>query len=661
MKKNFFYAMMSAIALTSAVSFTACSSDDGAVADPNPTYDGSTVKTQFSISLPGNVVKNTRMAYSTVQEAQVITSFRGMSDIVLIPYSNATDRTARFGGNITLGAGKMVKPNASNSENAIPSYQLLANSNAVLYKDVTIPVSTAGFLFYGKATGTDGSANGSLTPAGLTGESSGISFTPTPILGWNTTTGEPNTPDMTIGNALATYVSLIAAASSDNGTTDNTEDDIPNIWAKCANSANSTQSWYNSGLGQMYTAFTSMRAGSSSYVLAAVQDLYSSIKDNTDKVSVAIKKAILNDTYVTESEETLTLKENYRGYPANINMPEGAAALSWSNPDNAAAPKAATAVGGSNFGHTVEAPATAMNVVNMTNIVYPASLYYYVDSPIKTSNASRVNDYDGILPWTKTGDNNDILDKYTDGTSVQPATRSVAIVNSIQYAVGRLDVKVNPLKETIYYDRKGEEVSTTYAPDPTTPTTTAPAFQLTGVLIGGQKAVGYDFTPNGSTEYTIYDNVINNENGVSAIVPTTTGSYAGPTYTLALETEAETPVYVALEFVNNSNDFQGYDGVIKHGCTFYMIAQLDPTADVDNKVSGVDKTGKKVFKQDFNTIANFTIATGTTDGDHDGVADTPAGFANAYTTIPDLRTPKLELGFSVDLTWQAGIQFDVTF
>jgi hypothetical protein len=33
----------------------------------------------------------------------------------------------------------------------------------------------------------------------------------------------------------------------------------------------------------------------------------------------------------------------------------------------------------------------------------------------------------------------------------------------------------------------------------------------------------------------------------------------------------------------------------------------------------------------------------------------------AYNTIPDLRTPKLELGFSVDLTWQSGHEYTIDF
>jgi hypothetical protein len=628
MKKNFFYVTMSAIALTSAIGFTACSSDDAAT-DVNPTYDGNSVKTQFSISLPSNLVKDTRMAASTVQEAENLESFRGMSGIVLIPYSSSTDRTARLGGNITLGQNKMIKPITPNDANAIPNGTLLANSNAVLYNDVTIPLGTAGFLFYGEATPSSSGTeftDGSLTPAGLTGESSDISFTPTPILG-------SSSPDMTIGNALATYVSLIAAASYDDGT-DATAEDVENIWAKCANSANSSQPWYNAALGQMYTAFTSMKAGSSFYIQAVVQDLYSSIKDNTDKVSLAIKKAILNTTYVTESGGTLTLKEAYRGYPANINMPEGAAALSWTN----ATPKVATAVGGSDFG------SSEMSVVNMTKIVYPASLYYYVNSPIKTSNTSRAGDYGENTVWTQAGDDNDILDTYKNGVSVQPSTRSVAIEKPIQYAVGRLDVKVIKLNQAHYYDRKGEVV--------TIPTN---GFELTGVLIGGQKAVGYEFTPKDATEYTIYDNVINTEGSHKNVVKT--DQDAGTNYTLALETAAGTAVNVALEFVNNSGqDFHGFDGIIKAGAKFYMVAQLNPTAETG--VSSASNTGNKVFKQDFRTIANFTIGAGSSD-----ISDPSklAGFANAYTTIPDLRTPELELGFSVDLTWQAGITFDVTF
>lgn len=626
------FAYVGAIALLSVLGFSACSSSDDATTDGGltPQTTGEPVKTQFSISLPSQI-GGMRMTASTVQDAGTVASFRGMSDIVLIPYLHATDRTNRLGANITLAAGSIIQPasGSSNQANSIPAGSLLANSTAVLYNDVTIPVGTSGFLFYGKATEKDGTNNydnGALTAAGLTGEASGIFFTPVQIQA---------TPVTTKGDALAAYVTSIAQAK------DATDENIS--WAACANSANSAQTWYSAGLGELYTNFTRMKAGGSAYVQAAVQDLYTSLKNNTDKVSVAIKNAITNSTYVSSVDATtgvLTFKEDaIGGYPGGDNngMPDGAAALSWSG--NTAS--AVTSV-------------TSSYVQDMTKIVYPASLYYYVDSDVKTSITSQKDAYNGTNTWTQ------ILGKYPEtGTSVTSTTRSVAIHKPIQYAVGRLDVTVNQLDQPKYYDMRGDEM--------TIPTE---GYTLTGVLIGGQKAVGYDFTPTGTTEYAIYDNVINTEgtgeNAAKNVVKK--DQAAGHNYTLALETAAEQDVYVVLEFVNNGDDFMGVDGVVKKGCKFYMVGTLVPDADVTDKVSDVASTGKKVFKQDYTTIAKFTFGAGTADttgpggtGGPDGVSDTPGGFANAYTTIPDLRTPELELGFSVDLEWKAGITFNVTF
>lgn len=609
MKKIKQMAYVGAIALLSMSVFTACSSSDDAVTGEgqNPQVPSETVKTQFSISLPSGM-SGMRMAGSTVQEAGTLASFRGMSDIVLIPYLHATDRSNRFGANITFTS--MIKPNTATVSNSIPAGKLLEGSTAVLYNDVTIPVGTSGFLFYGKATGTDGYANGALTATGLTGESSGIGFSLNPI---------KETPDLTKGQALAAYVTSIAQAK------DATDATI--TWAGCADEANSAKTWYSVGLGQLYTNFTSMKAGASSYVQAAVQDLYTTLKNNTDKVSVAIKTAITNAEYASvDTDGKLTFTAAISGYPQedNNSMPEGAAALVWTGNTAAAA--------------STEYVST-LNIQAMDKIVYPASLYYFVNSGLKTSNASQVDAYTTTDNWTT------ILTKYTSGTSVVATTRSVAITNPIQYAVGRLDVKVNGLTEDKYYDRRGDVV--------TIPNT---GYTLTGVLIGGQKAVDYQFLPTGTDEFTIYDNAINTEGTAKAAV--TTSQDAGTNYTLALETAAEEVVRIALEFVNNGDDFVGVDGVVKSGCKFYMVAQLDPTIDTTNK------TGKKVFKQDFKTIANFTFGAGAPDNDHDGISDGPdgpGGLGNAYVTIPDLRTPKLELGFSVNLEWQEGLTFNQTF
>jgi len=53
---------------------------------------------------------------------------------------------------------------------------------------------------------------------------------------------------------------------------------------------------------------------------------------------------------------------------------------------------------------------------------------------------------------------------------------------------------------------------------------------------------------------------------------------------------------------------------------------------------------KQAFVQDYVTTANFTVNS----------------FKNAYNMLPDLRAPQLEIGLSVDLTWETGITQEIT-
>jgi hypothetical protein len=55
----------------------------------------------------------------------------------------------------------------------------------------------------------------------------------------------------------------------------------------------------------------------------------------------------------------------------------------------------------------------------------------------------------------------------------------------------------------------------------------------------------------------------------------------------------------------------------------------------------------QVFKQDYITTAKLTIGANS--------------LKKAYNVVPDLRSPKLELGLSVDLTWEKGITFEQEF
>ena len=651
MKKNYVYALMSAVALAGAVSLSACSSSDDVV-DVNPTYDGEAVKTQFTISFTQSVAK-TRQTAATVQTTAdggniTISGFRGMDNIVLYPFAATavagadpiTSSSTKIGDKISLTS--MIQPaQPSNYEaNTIPAGTsgLTTASNSVLFGDVTIPIGTGSFLFYGKAidntTYTDKFYNGSLKLINTTA-SNATPDAPNPAnIAFDLEQIYPSsTTASTVGAALADYLSQIAQAGGFDSSTKKS------AW----------EATDNTGLKDLYAKFITLKAGSSLNVQAAVQDLYTSIKNNTDDVSIAIKNAILSTTttaitystkYATDenSDGTLEFQANIGNsaatyFPGDKNLPDGAALLAYDDDTNT-------------FSQSEDGVGNTGNNAEYADYVYPASLYYYCNSGIKTSTSSQQTLYNGTNTWAQITGNAAYA-----GNAVGPSSRSVAILDPIQYGVGRLDMKIKKLNtetvggKPVMYDKKGEPYDVTNG------------FTVTGVLIGGQKQVGFNFEPNGTTEKTIYDNITKSQTGTTLTVDKENASATN--YTLALETASNSEIYVAVEFLNNGADFEGADGVIPAGCKFYLVGKLDPTTegtyDETNTATGVSSTGNKVFKQDYKTIADFSIAKGTAN-----TANTK-GLAAAYNTVPDLRTPQLELGFSVDLTWNPGITFDVEF
>ena len=181
MKKLNNFAFACAIALLSVTGFTACSSGDETVADPNPTFDGNSVKTQFTISLPENI--KMRMASATVQES----GFRGIDQIKLVPYTSTSAIAAGSSANAPLIALSSIS--AFDNE----------TSHSKVYADVALAVGTNHFLFYGKAIDNTADAAiesaadkfkfGTLKVEELTGNPilDDVKFTPVSIYGDGTT------------------------------------------------------------------------------------------------------------------------------------------------------------------------------------------------------------------------------------------------------------------------------------------------------------------------------------------------------------------------------------------------------------------------------------------------------------------------------------------
>ena len=663
MKKNFVFAMMSAIALTGAVCVSSCSSSEDVAEEVKVT--GETVKTQFAIGITSEASAKTRMA-EAVTQAQGTPVFRGMQDIILIPFDRvpAAD-SKRIGGYIVPGEGK-IQGTEVTVTNA--NHKLTGTANYVVYSDVEVPVGTSHFLFYGHAPAST-FEKGQLTTTAAYGASgsfvdpqTSLIFTPTSILSDKDNQvagGNAN------GAALITLLNTVAAANADVtiGTTTSNKK-----WADVTASDNGL-------LNQLYTNFIAMTSGSSFNVHRALQDLYYSVNNlagTTDNpystIASAIQTAIkTGGNTVSTDAKTLTFADNYKDYPEKeLGIPEGAAKISWNGTAFVDALKGNTTAGGDHIGATT----TAATVYS--TYAYPADLWYWKSTAIHASNQIESTNF-GTKEWEGTG--GIIATDYAgDPTVVSGSTKSVALDGQINYAVGRLDLTINALPGTIYDSKlnvmdfsKPYQADASYPTPSTDDTGARNGFQgnitLTGVLVGYQHAVDWQFLPitgTGAKEYVIYDKTINS----AATGALSTSVAVGKNYTLVLETPANQIVNIALQFKNEGADFYGKGGqLIPHGGTFYLTGSLDPTVTTNTDPSLGDVVSgslNQVFKQDYFTEVYLTIYGGDPNDDNDdGLADNPEGLQNATNTIPDLRTTQMELCFSVNLTWNPGLRFDV--
>ena len=137
--------------------------------------------------------------------------------------------------------------------------------------------------------------------------------------------------------------------------------------------------------------------------------------------------------------------------------------------------------------------------------------------------------------------------------------------------------------------------------------------------------------------------------GIVATPSTTSSpSLTNANQTLALETLADQKIYMALELVNGGEDFQGADGIIPAGGVFYLTAKLDPKSSTKYVPGSLDK----IVIQDHVTNVLVNIQNGS------ATPGVGGGLGEATNGIPDLRTPGIEVGTSVDLEWKAGLDLE---
>ena len=413
--------------------------------------------------------------------------------------------------------------------------------------------------------------------------------------------------------------------------------------------------------------------------LKAADGTEESAKTDENKLAAAICTAILNESgtnikfsYQADDSDQDTpkgtlsyasgLDEKYTNFPCEQGLPEGAALLKYDSND-----------GGFSYvsnGYIGSAAEGSKKNVGVTDITYPLPIVYFCNTPVKAGDEEIAKS-----EWKTTTSDWDSWDKWNNwADQVKLSTRSIALRNNINYGVAGLVTTVQCAKKQLE-DNKAANISGESNQIITIPTD---GFKVTGLIIGGQPSkVNWqfvdEFTPASGSDRpnVVYDNVTND-----AKASTTESSKI---YTLVFDNwksvtgnDPQETVNVAIELENGGTEFYGQEGIIAAGQKFYLVGQLNP-ANASN-LSGQDafawptypdsytgsngtlpksyegrypvKTGtdnNRVFIQDYTTTAKFTISS----------------LKNAYVTIPDLRATKLQLGLSVDLTWQSGLTFNV--
>ena len=674
MKKNLLNVCSAAIALAGVIGLASCSSKDEVPA--NVVYDNNGtagVKPEFVISIPRTVVNGTRMSNEVTQSEGTVAQFRGMDNIRLISFAGTPTASSTKLSDI-LGLS------------AITNLSAPGTVNYKVYADQFVPVGTKNFLFYGKAidadvdqpitTMNDKFNYGYLTVKGLTDAEFN---TPNDIvfsLEQINTSVDKQQGDVVgqkvveLLNRLATANVTSAAAPNDKWST-TTNGLLKNLYKNFKAVTTSSSSSLSVILGQVYTAVQRVETTDPAYDLAAY--IAAQIREACDNYNI----------------QPVQLKGIYSGYPGNIGLPDGAARVRWSEVDG----KFVDITANYNLG----------NRAKITDYVYPAALWYYVSSPLKASTEIESTEYDNAGSW-----NNVISEVYKSATDeVQNNTQSVALSLPAQYGVGRLETRVK-MGDGVFYDgngeavdvkngftlkgillggqssvgfdfaTKGDENQTIYdrnmsannliaKPGVTTGANHTLALQTKSnqvvyaaleLVNGGDAFMGLDgIIPTGGTFYL-----------TAKLDPTTADNYQNGERDKIIWQDHYTRMTVTIKNGKTTPDRNG-DGTpdiyIKDPVTGVPTG-VDVDGDGTPDPYDIDGDGNDdtfITDPDHGGPGWDTDGDGEVDipvfpdknGDYPDQPNVPGGLGNATNGVPDLSSPGIEIGTSVNLEWQEGL------
>lgn len=519
--------------------------------------DGSVVA-DLAFAVTGSSKPTTRMTGAIVQDEGQ--PYRGIEMRKIVPFAvsdkiTVNDQPKRF---FITGNGE----------------KLVDERSYYYYSKCSIMQGVNAFLSYGRATqaSTDKHINGCLVetfPAGM--EPKDIRFSLESIY----STIHPN------AEGLADYMTKIAKAEGNGISWKNAPDATMRLMYM--------NFVYQIGASSSGEILPGSATDIKAYTQALKNDLNALTLTNAD--DIAIRTAIINKI---ETE----YNNSWDNFPASIGLPDGAIVIRWD---------------GEKFVPQLTYTSFA-DINGIDRFAYPAELYYYGNSRIKTSNIDNRRGAYTDREWS------DVLADYEyDNASVNGNTQAVAIKDPLQYGVAHLQIT---LKQTENYleDAKGTNIEVG-----------TDKFPLTGIIVGGQLPVGFDFSPN--TSYPVYsegDVKFIYDNQLPTLYLSSSADATEVTNTLVLQSYDHQKVPVLLEFINSSGvDFKGQDGIVYQGTKFYLAGEVDPADGTGGDASAVGR----VFTQDHTTTLNMKVTS----------------LAKAYNVVPNLLAPRLELGIQLVL------------
>ena len=337
----------------------------------------------------------------------------------------------------------------------------------------------------------------------------------------------------------------------------------------------------------------------------------------TDATDIDIKNAIIT--------EISKYQHSWDDFPASVGLPDGAIVIRWD---------------GEKFVPQI-ANTSIADINGIDRFAYPAELFYYANSLISTSNRdNRKTSYDSNSQWSG------VLDNYENTTGVvTSSTTSVAVKDPLQYGVARMQIRLLQTDYSTLKDAAGTNVQV------------ASNFRLTGVIVGGQLPVGFDFTP--TTKFPVYSEAdmkfiydsqvnVNGDSEQDYFYLSASSNATKMTNTLVLQSYDHKKIPVVLEFknMNDNLEFKGVNGVVLPGTKFYVVGEVDPSVFADDPRTNIRD---RVFTQDYITTLNMKVT---------GLSK---AYKKAYNVVPNLLSPRLELGVELKVNWESTTPEEVVF